>query len=263
MAADPRAQAQLALPFAPSRSFAAEDLVPGSANAEARAWLARWPDWPSRRLVLWGPEGSGKSHLAAIWRRQVGAVLLDGPALADADPAATLAGLAGQPGAVVEDADRAGDALALLHLVNALAEAGAGLLMTARSPPARWPVALPDLRSRLAATASVAIAAPDEALVEAVLAKLLADRQVDVRPELISALALRLPRDFATVQTLAASLDAASLAAGQRVTRGIAAAALARALAATGHALPPADPATDDNSADGPAPPSPRQGAIL
>ncbi|WP_291297101.1 DnaA ATPase domain-containing protein [Elioraea sp.] len=263
MADDPPAVTQLPLPFAPARSFAAADLVPGSANADARAWLARWPDWPSLRLALWGPEGSGKSHLAAIWRDRVGAVLLEGPSLGQGGPVAMLDALAGQPGAVVEDADRAGDERALLHLMNALAEAGAGLLLTARTPPARWPVALPDLRSRLAATASVAIAAPDEALVEAVLAKLLADRQVEVRPDLVAALALRMPRDFATVHALAAELDAASLAAGQRVTRGIAAVALSRAMAVTGHAAPGPGDAADDNSVEQPAPPSPGQGSVL
>lgn len=263
MPADPPARAQLPLPFAPARSFAADDFVPGSANAEARAWLGRWPDWPLRRLALWGPEGSGKSHLAAIWGARAGAALFDGKALGEAGLAPMLAALAGQTGAVVEHADRAGDERALLHLMNALAEAGAGLLLTARTPPARWTVALPDLRSRLAATAAVAIAAPDEALVEAVLAKLLADRQVAVRPELVAALALRLPRDFATVHALAAELDAASLAAGQRVTRGIAAAALARAMAATGHAPPASDVAADDNSVERAAPPSPGQGPVL
>jgi chromosomal replication initiation ATPase DnaA len=261
MAADVTARAQLPLPFTPARSFAAADFVPGRANEEARAWLSRWPDWPSRRLALWGPEGSGKSHLAAIWQAGTGAVALDGRTLGDAGLVALLATLAGQAGAVVEDADRLRDERALLHLMNTLAEAGAGLLLTARTPPARWPVALPDLRSRLAATAAVAIAAPDEALVEAVLAKLLADRQVAVRPDLIGSLALRMPRDFATVHALAAELDAASLAAGQRVTRGIAAAALARAMAATGHAPP--DGGADDNSVERPAPPSPGEAPVL
>jgi chromosomal replication initiation ATPase DnaA len=249
--------AQLPLPFRPERSYAAEDFVPGAANAEARAWLDRWPDWPARRLALIGPPGCGKSHLAAVWQARTGARALAGGALAAATPEA-LFDLADPAGAtLVEDADAVPQGRALLHLLNAAAEAGGSVLMTARTPPGRWRTGLADLRSRLAATASAPIAAPDEALLEAVLAKLLADRQVSVRPDLVAALALRLPRDFATVQALAAALDEGSLAAGRRVTRTIAAAALARALAETGHAPGGQPVAPHDNSVDPGADPSP------
>ncbi|MCU0986306.1 MAG: DnaA/Hda family protein [Acetobacteraceae bacterium] len=257
MAEDARRGGQLPLPFSPARSFAAADFVAGEANAEARAWIARWPDWPQRRLALWGPAGCGKSHLAAIWRDTTGATLLDGTALAAMAPEAVPALLPPTGAVLVEDTSGAPQGRPLLHLINAAQEAGASVLLTARQPPSRWDVALPDLRSRLASIAAVAIAAPDEALVKAVLAKLLADRQVSLRPELLSFLALRLPRDFATIHALAAGLDRASLAAGRRITRPLATAALAEAMAATGHAPPPAV-GDDDNSVDPGAHYSPR-----
>ncbi|QXM23448.1 chromosomal replication initiator DnaA [Elioraea tepida] len=245
--------AQLALPFCSALSYAAADFVPGAANAEARAWLDRWPNWPGRRLALIGPPGSGKSHLAAVWRERTGALALTGAAVAAAS-ARSLFDLADPSGAIlVEDADAVPQGRALVHLLNAASEAGGTVLMTARTPPSRWRTGLADLRSRLAATATATIASPDEALIEAVLAKLMADRQLVVPPRLLAALAVRLPRDFAAVQALAEALDAASLAAGRRVTRELAAAALAHALAVTGHA-PGADPAAAD---DTPLPPGP------
>lgn len=245
---------QLPLPFSPARSFAADDFVPGAANAEARAWILRWPDWPQRRLALWGPAGCGKSHLAAIWRARAGAAMLDGATLAATAPEAVPALLPPAGAILVEDATAAMQGRPLLHLLNAAQEAGASVLLTARQPPARWDVPLPDLRSRLAAMTAVAISAPDEALVEAVLAKLLADRQVPLRPELLASLALRLPRDFATIHAFAAGLDRASLAAGRRITRPLAAAALAEAMEATGHAAP----ARNDNSIEAGGHHSPR-----
>ncbi len=251
---------QLPLPFVPGRSFAEADFVPGAANEEARAWLARWPGWPSGRLVLWGPEGSGKSHLAAIWQGRAKAAVTTGAALAEAEPEAAL-GLCTEAGAVlVEDADAAPQGRAMLHLINAASERRASLLMTARDPPGRWRASLPDLRSRLAATASVAIAAPDESLLEAVLAKHLADRGTTLRPDLLSWLVLRAPRDFSTIHALAAELDAGSLAAARAVTRPMAAEALARAMAATGHAAPEAG--SDDNSMAPEHPPSRREGPL-
>lgn len=215
---------QLAFAFLPSVSHAEADFVPGACSEEARAWLARWPDWPSGRLGLWGPEGSGKSHLAAIWAARVGAAILPGAAFAGAE----APGLLGEAlHAAIEDAEQtAGDPNAertLFHLLNLLAEAGGTALLIGRAPPARWPVRLPDLRSRLAASGAVAIAAPDQAVLAAVLAKALADRQLAVEPTVVAYLVARLPRTFAAMQQAAAALDRAALAAGRRITRALAA----------------------------------------
>lgn len=215
---------QLAFAFPPSVSYAEADFVPGACSDAARAWLARWPDWPSGRLGLWGPEGSGKSHLAAIWAARTGAARVSGAALARAEAPALLAPARH---AAIEDADRAaGNPEAertLFHLLNLLAEAGGTALLTGRAAPARWPVLLPDLRSRLAASGAVAIAAPDESVLAAVLTKALADRQLAVEPEVVAYLVSRLPRTFAAMQQAAAALDRAALAAGRRITRALAA----------------------------------------
>jgi chromosomal replication initiation ATPase DnaA len=215
---------QFVFAFPPSVSFAEADFVPGAASEEARAWLARWPGWPAGRLGLWGPEGSGKSHLAAIWASRTGAAIVPAAALGGAEAPALL-GTAIH--AAVEDAERiAGEPDAercLFHLLNLAAEAGGTVLLTARAAPARWPVRLADLRSRLAASGAVAITAPDEALLAAVLAKAFADRQLAADPGVASYLVRRLPRTFAALHAAAERLDRASLASGRRITRALAA----------------------------------------
>jgi chromosomal replication initiation ATPase DnaA len=133
------------------------------------------------------------------------------------------ASLAGKPAVVVEDADRAAEAgqadeRALLHLFNLLREAGGHLLLTGRTPPARWPLALPDLRSRLAALPVAALAPPDDAVLEAVIVKLFADRQLRVEPDVVRFLANRIDRSFAAVAEAVASLDRAALEHGRAVT---------------------------------------------
>lgn len=214
---------QLAFAFPAAVSYAEADFVPGACSAAARAWLARWPDWPSGRLGLWGTEGSGKSHLGAIWAARAGAARLPAAALRAGEPP-SLIGMARH--VLLEDGDRLGSApeaeRRLLHLLNLVAEAGGTVLLTGRTAPARWPVSLPDLRSRLAAGAAVAIEAPDEALLAAVLAKALADRQLAADPGVPAYLACRLARTFAAMQEAAAWLDEASLASGRRISRALA-----------------------------------------
>jgi chromosomal replication initiation ATPase DnaA len=206
-------QLALPLPLAPSSSRA--DLIADESNAEALAWLDRPQDWPSHRLALSGPAGTGKSHMLRAAAAEHGWRLLRGAALTDDLALAPAAGTA------LDEADAAPET-ALFHLINRSAEAGVPLLLAAREPPARWPAKLPDLASRLRATLAAGIAPPTEALLAALLAKLLADRQLRVAPEVQSYLLSRLPREAATVGAAVAALDAAALAQGGAITRPLA-----------------------------------------
>jgi chromosomal replication initiation ATPase DnaA len=197
------------------------DFLASAANAAALGWIERWPDWPEFALVLHGPAGSGKSHLAQLWRVRSGAALVAGAALAAHDPAA----LAGGCGVAVDNADAAPER-ALLHLYNCCRESGAGLLVIAPRPPAAWPIALPDLASRLRAAQSVAIGAPDDALLAAVLVKHFADRQLYPAPAVIEFLVRRMERSLAAAASLATRIDRLSLGARRPVTVPLARAAL-------------------------------------
>ena len=120
--------------------------------------------------------------------------------------------------AIVEDVDRGIEEAALLHLYNMLAERKGRLLLTSREAPARLPLKLADLRSRLVAAPAVLLASPDEALIGALLIKLFADRQLRVGAELVSFLVTRMERSFLAARSLVDALDAAALAAHRPIT---------------------------------------------
>ena len=124
---------QLALALDHAESLAREDFLAGPSNAAALALIERWPDWPSRTVLLRGPEGSGKSHLAAIWARAAGARTLSPRALDGAEVPVALA-----TGALVLEnlAEGRFDEPALFHLLNLAREERAYVLITARSAPA-------------------------------------------------------------------------------------------------------------------------------
>jgi chromosomal replication initiation ATPase DnaA len=196
-----------ALPTATGRA----DFLVSDGNRAALEEIERWPDWPVRGLALYGPPGSGKTHLAHLWRARAGARLIDGAAVAR-DTAADIAGPV-----AIDDAERAPEA-ALLHLYNAAIERGFGVLIVAAPAPASWPMALPDLASRLRALPTVGIAAPDDALLAAVLVKHFADRQLRLEPEVIAFLLPRMERSFAAAARLAGELDRLALSRGGPIT---------------------------------------------
>jgi chromosomal replication initiation ATPase DnaA len=208
------------LPHSPASGR--EDFVAAPANADALAWIERWPEWPAPALALSGPSGAGKSHLAQIWRASAGARAIVPETLSAAD----LPSLLGDARAAsIDPADRAPEE-PLLHLFNMTVERQGHLLLVARAPPARWGIGLADLRSRLLAVPAVAVAAPDEALIGAILVKLFADRRLPVSREVVAFLALRLERSFAAAHAAVAALDRAALAEHRPITVPLARAAL-------------------------------------
>lgn len=214
----------LPLPAAMGRN----DFFVAPANAAALAAVDGWAGWPDGRLLLVGPAGSGKTHLAHLWAAEAGARLVPGATLAAAD----LLALAAAGRVAVDDADavagRPAGERALLHLHNMLAEAGGRLLLTAGRPAPVWGVALADLSSRMEAAPLARIEPPGDALLAAVLVKHFADRQLAVAPGLVAYLVARMERSLGAARALVAALDARALAEGGAVT-----VALARELLAT------------------------------
>jgi chromosomal replication initiation ATPase DnaA len=216
----PQLPRQLALALDHAESFAREDFLSSPCNAAALALIDRWPDWPSQTFALVGPEGSGKSHLAAIWAGAAGARFLAARSLAAARlPAALTTGAL-----VIEDiAPGRFDERALFHLLNLAREEGAFLLLTARALPAGWTVAIADLASRLKALPVVALTAPDDVLLRGVLVKLFADRQIAVDESLVGFLTKRIERSIAAARRVVDELDREAMRQQRPLTRALAA----------------------------------------
>ena len=212
--------AQLPLDLELRPALGRDDFLVAPSNEVAVAWIDRWPDWPGPALALYGPPGCGKTHLCQVWRAMSGAVQADAAALDANEPpellgAARACVLDGAEAALGAEPERE---RRVLHLYNLLSERGGHLLVTGLDAPARWACALPDLGSRLAAMAAARLAAPDDALIEAVLVKLFADRQLRVGGEVVRFLSTRMERSFEAARALVAALDRSALADRRAIT---------------------------------------------
>lgn len=194
---------QIALPLNWPVADGDEDFLVSEANRMAFDHFKRWSMWPVAATLLTGPRKSGRSLLGRIFVRKTGGRLFD-----DA-----------------EDHDEE----ALFHAWNAAQEERRPLLIVAASPPPIWEVALPDLRSRLAATPHVHIDQPDDTLLGGLILKLLGDRGVAAPAELVEYLVPRVERSYVAVQQVVDLLDRALLSHHRRMTVPMARSALMEA----------------------------------
>ena len=214
---------QLPLPFVYRPALGRADFLISGCNEAARGWIDRWPDWPGRVLVLCGPPGSGKTHLARLWiERSTAGELVPSEHLAECAPDE----LAAFRAVAIDDAENAPEQ-ALLHLYNCCIEAGTWLLIIARMAPPQWPIALPDLASRLRAAPAVTIEVPDDHLLAALIVKQLADRHTPIKPNIVAFLLRRMERSFVAAAVLAQRLERLAMADGGPITLTLARQALA------------------------------------
>ena len=211
---------QLAFDLPHAESLTRDNFLEGPANAAGLALIDAWPDWPNRIMVLEGPEGCGKSHLASIWAEQSGARATSAHALT----AAAVPGALATGALVIEDLQSPDiDERALFHLMNLAREDRAFVLLTTRVPPSALEVELRDLRSRLRAVPVVVLLSPDDQLLRALIVKFCADRQLTVDEAVVSYLATRIERSYAAARQAVDRLDSEALRLGRPVTRALAA----------------------------------------
>jgi chromosomal replication initiation ATPase DnaA len=218
----PSRQLALTLPHQPA--LGAGDFLVGEANREAFEAVMRWPDWTAPVLWLWGPAGSGKSHLVEVWRGRSGANRETAAELGNDRVEDIFDGGA----AAVEGIDEKADERALFHLLNLARQRGASLLLTSREGPDTLAPQLPDLASRLRAVQAVGVRPPGDDLLRQVLVKLFADRQILVDPTVVDYILRRMERSFEAANAIVAALDGAALAEGRSVSRALAASVLGR-----------------------------------
>ncbi|MBX2834942.1 MAG: DNA replication protein [Micavibrio sp.] len=218
---------QIPLDFAGRSALGREDFLIGPSNADAVAWIDRWPDWPAPLLIINGPVASGKSHLAAVWSEQADAVNVPAAALHEisAEQTASMGDRVVIDGIDLAIGWREAETT-LFHLYNIFKEEQRSFLVTTRLNVSVADFAIADLASRMRAAPNATIRAPDDILLGSVLIKLFSDRQLSVGNDVIKYILPRMERSFAAARALVERMDKIALSRKKGVSIALAREAL-------------------------------------
>ena len=213
----PNSPHQLVLDLPNRSALGLEDFMVSISNNDAVLMIDSWPAWPHQAIVLLGPEGAGKTHLANVWRLSSNANLMQARDIDDE----WVRAYDGSSPLVVEDFDQGEiNEQALFHLLNLAKERAFHILFTARTEPGALSITLPDLNSRMRALPVVTILPPDDVLLQTLLIKLFDDRQLPISPAAVKYLARHMERSTGMAAQLVDAVDRAAWeTTGSRVKR--------------------------------------------
>ena len=206
---------QLVFPFGVEPALGREDFILAPCNEQAMRFIRRWPDWPTAAAALYGPPRCGKTHLAAIWRSAADAETLPARDLAPDLSAA----MAPRAALVIEDVD--GDEPSEVRdraLLALFERPGGALLLTGRTPPSDWPVAVGDLKSRFLSLIAFRMWAPDDSLLSALVTKHFADRQLEAAEGVVTRIITHVERTPEAVAAFVERADRKALAEKRPIT---------------------------------------------
>lgn len=173
--------------------------------------------------ILFGQKAAGKTHLAHVWQQRFAAKFLPDEFLqTDEQDIPKLAELVKASALIIDDIDQKKICdTSIFHIINLAIAANQPLLFTSSKPLMQWQVTLPDLMSRFKAAKHVEITPPDDMLMETILTKTFAEKQLNVADNVIAYILPRIDRSIAAIIALVDKLDDYALQQKKPITRAM------------------------------------------
>ena len=215
---------QLSLNLKKKGIYEKDDFLVSSSNKEAYKLVNIWPEWRSRKIIIFGDSGTGKTHLSKIWQKNTSAIILN---LNQLKKIKFESFFKKKNIFIIENISDFFDKInnkeknnlekQLLHFYNLIEEKKGYLLLTSLIAPKLWKISLPDLKSRILSSIAVKIKKPNDQLLSSVLIKLFVDKQILIDKKIIKFIVYRSERSFANLENIVNKIDKQSLITKKKI----------------------------------------------
>ena len=201
---------QLILKFPSHRAYKKEDFYVSPSNHEAYDLINSWPKWIKRTVNIYGPSGSGKSHLASILKSKISSLQIESSKLNEE----IFFKFKTKEALIIENLCEKVSENLLFSLWNVALQDNKYLLITSSKPINSFKFKLKDLTSRIRSSLIIGINLPSDDLVSVILAKNFSDKQIKVEKKHIDYIIKRIDRSYEKISQFILTLDKHSLKKG-------------------------------------------------
>ena len=201
---------QLILKFPSHQAYKKEDFYVSSSNQEAYDFINSWPKWIKRTVNIFGPSGSGKSHLTSILKSKISSIQIEANNLNDE----TFFKFKTKEVLIIENLNASVSENLLFSLWNVALQDNKYLLITSTKPISSFKFKLRDLISRVTSSLIIGINLPSDDLISVILAKNFSDKQIKVEKKHIDYIIKRIDRSYEKISQFILTLDKYSLKKG-------------------------------------------------
>ena len=198
---------QLILKFPSNKSFLKEDFYVSQSNQEAYDFIDSWPKWIKRIVNIFGPTGSGKTHIASILKNKTSFLEVKSDSLSDE----IFLKFKTKELLIIENLDKKISESLLFSLWNSALQDNKYILITSNESINTYKFKSPDLSSRVKSCVNIGIKLPTDDLISVVLAKNFSDRQIKVEKKHIDYIIKRIDRSYEKISQFISLLDKYSL----------------------------------------------------
>ena len=201
---------QLILKFPKYQAYKKEDFYVSPSNQEAYDFINNWPKWIKRIINIFGPSGSGKSHLASILKNKTSCVKIDSNEINEK----IFLKFKTKEALIIENLNEKISEKLLFSLWNIALQDNKYLLITSIKPISSYKFKLTDLISRVKSSLAIGIDLPGDDLISVILAKNFSDKQIKVEKKHIDYIIKRIDRSYEKISQFILTLDKYSLKKG-------------------------------------------------
>ena len=201
---------QLILKFPAHQAYKKEDFYVSPSNQEAYDFINSWPKWIKRIINIFGPPGSGKSHLTSILKSKTSCLQINSDELNEK----IFLKYKTKEALIIENLDEKISEKLLFSLWNVALQDNKYLLITSRKKISSYKFKLRDLISRVNSSLIIGINLPSDDLISVILAKNFSDKQIKVEKKHIDYIIKRIDRSYEKISQFILTLDKYSLKNG-------------------------------------------------
>jgi len=198
---------QLILKFPSKQAYLKEDYYVSPSNSEAYNLLESWPKWIKKTANIFGPKGSGKTHLATLFKNKTSVVEVESEKLDEK----IFFDFKLKEALIIENFNENLSENLLFSLYNIALQDNKYLLITSKKPINKYKFKLPDLQSRVNSTMIIGIDLPSDELISVILSKNFSDKQIKVEKKHIDYIIKRIDRSYEKISQFISTLDKYSL----------------------------------------------------